>query len=44
MPADNYFSVSDRYELLLKEILNEEPISIENQIKITYESLMSTIS
>jgi len=44
MPVDNYFSVSDRYELLLKEILNEEPISIENQIKITYESLVSTIS
>jgi hypothetical protein len=42
--ADNYFSVSNKYELLLKEFLNEESVSIEKQIKITSESLTNTIS
>ena len=44
MPVDNYFSVSNKYELLLKEFLNEESVSIENQIKITNESLANTMS
>jgi hypothetical protein len=44
MPVDNYFSVSNKYELLLKEFLNEDSVTIEKQIKITSESLTNTIS
>lgn len=43
LPTDNYFSNSNEYELLLKKYLNEKSISIENQIKITHESLLPLI-
>ena len=43
LPTDNYFSNSNEYELLLKKHLNKKSISIENQIKITHESLLPLI-
>jgi len=44
MQTDNYFSASNKYELLLKKFLNEDSVTIEKQIKITSESLTNTIS
>ena len=44
LPTDNYFSNSNEYELLLKEYLNEKSISIDNQIKLTHESLLLLIN
>ena len=41
-PADNYFSKSQLYELLIKDFLNQEPLSLRAQIISTAESLKST--
>ena len=41
-PPDNYFSKSQLYELLIKDFLNQEPLSLRAQIISTAESLKST--
>ena len=41
LPPDNYFSESNKFEKLVKRYLRQDPISIDNQIELTKDTLLN---